>query len=81
MRFRSRVLRKLISLLNCLSMIVYLGLCLYAPTLALDAVTPLSLWIYIPLLGAIVTVYSSLVRPFNINSTATEYMQCVRTLF
>ena len=40
---------------------MYLGICLYAPTLALDAVTPLSLWVYIPLLGVIVTLYSAVV--------------------
>ena len=62
LRFKSRYLRKMTSALYCISNISYLGLCLYAPTLALDAVTPLSLWVYIPLLGTIVTLYSSMVR-------------------
>ena len=61
LRFNSVTLRKVVAALNCAPSIMYLGICLYAPTLALDAVTPLSLWVYIPLLGTIVTLYSAVV--------------------
>ncbi|XP_018008624.1 sodium-coupled monocarboxylate transporter 1 [Hyalella azteca] len=58
-RFGSPMLKKLVMSTSSLSSLFYLGLCLYAPTLALESVTPFSSNTYIVLLGMVVTVYSS----------------------
>lgn len=59
MRFHSLLLKRLILGISCLNMLLYLGLCLYAPTLALASVTPLSSNTYVAILGLVVTLYSS----------------------
>ncbi|KAF2348380.1 Sodium/solute symporter [Trinorchestia longiramus] len=57
MRFDSQFLRKFVLITTAANNCMYLGFCLYAPTLALESVTPLDLTTYIFLLGTIVTFY------------------------
>jgi len=59
-RFRSPLVKKCALVQNTVAILLYLGLCLYAPTLALEAVTPYSSTTYIFVLGSVVTIYSSL---------------------
>jgi len=59
LRFRSVAVKRCAMLQSTITCLIYLGLCLYAPTLALESVTPLSSNFYIVLLGSVVTIYSS----------------------
>lgn len=61
LRFNSPWLRRLSMLLSFLSIIVFMGIAMYAPTLALAAVTPISSSTHILIMGVVVTVYSSVV--------------------
>jgi hypothetical protein len=47
--------------MTAMNILLYLGICLYAPSLALESVTPITATTYVVLLGLIVTIYSSLV--------------------
>ncbi|KAF2353758.1 Sodium/solute symporter [Trinorchestia longiramus] len=58
-RFRSTAVKRLVMFTTSVSSLLYLGVCLYAPTLALESVTPIKSEVYIVLLGLIVTAYSS----------------------
>ncbi|KAF2356272.1 Sodium/solute symporter [Trinorchestia longiramus] len=58
-RFRSTAVKRLVMFTTSVSSLLYLGVCLYAPTLALESVTPIKSEVYIVLLGSIVTAYSS----------------------
>ncbi|XP_064086461.1 sodium-coupled monocarboxylate transporter 1-like [Macrobrachium nipponense] len=60
MRFHSKALRLAVLLLGSLSGFLYTGLCLYAPTLALASVTPISVDTYIVVIGVICTIYCSI---------------------
>ncbi|XP_045134904.1 sodium-coupled monocarboxylate transporter 1-like isoform X2 [Portunus trituberculatus] len=57
LRYKSVVLRKLATLVTLLTFSVYVGLCLYAPSLALSTVTSLSTLNSMIIMGAIVTFY------------------------
>ncbi|XP_018019225.2 sodium-coupled monocarboxylate transporter 1 [Hyalella azteca] len=57
LRFGSVFLRKLVLVMITGNYLMYLGFCLYAPTLALESVTPIDLTTYIFILGTVVTVY------------------------
>jgi len=59
LRFRSAAVKRCAMLQSTITSLIYLGLCLYAPTLALESVTPFSSNFYIVLLGSVVTIYSS----------------------
>lgn len=59
LRFRSSALKKIVMFQAVVQMLMYLGICLYAPTLALASVTPYSSETYIVVLGVTVTLYSS----------------------
>ncbi|XP_037802901.1 sodium-coupled monocarboxylate transporter 2-like isoform X2 [Penaeus monodon] len=60
LRFRSRFLRLTIFLVQLVPTFVYSGLCLYAPTLAMASVTPLSVEANIIILGVVCFVYSAM---------------------
>lgn len=60
MRFNSRLLRITALVLNTFIGLIYSGLCLFAPTLALASVTPLSVDSNIVILGIVCTVYSTI---------------------
>ncbi|XP_042880689.1 sodium-coupled monocarboxylate transporter 1-like [Penaeus japonicus] len=60
MRFNSPILRKLGSLTQIVNSAMYLGICLYAPSLTLSSVTKLPVWVAIVSLGIICSVYISL---------------------
>ncbi|KAK8746429.1 hypothetical protein OTU49_017014 [Cherax quadricarinatus] len=57
LRFRSRWLRTLSTLSMLLNNFIYMGMCLYAPTLALTTVTGLSTWASSLIMGSICTFY------------------------
>ncbi|XP_069970128.1 sodium-coupled monocarboxylate transporter 1 isoform X1 [Penaeus vannamei] len=56
-RFRSRPLRKYASTCQVMSSCFYLGICLYAPSLALSSVTNLPTWASVIIMGSICTFY------------------------
>ncbi|XP_050704571.1 sodium-coupled monocarboxylate transporter 1-like [Eriocheir sinensis] len=56
-RYKSAALRKLATLVTLLSLGIYMGMCLYAPSLALSTVTSLSTFASMAIMGAIVTFY------------------------
>ncbi|KAB7507143.1 Sodium-coupled monocarboxylate transporter 1 [Armadillidium nasatum] len=60
LRFGSVRLRQIVMVFTSIKGILYMGVCLYAPTIALAAVTPLTSIQYIFILGIIVTIYSSI---------------------
>ncbi|CAL4084603.1 unnamed protein product, partial [Meganyctiphanes norvegica] len=57
LRFKSRTLQKIGSMSQMLNMTMYLGVCLYAPSLTLASVTDLSLWACICGLGVLCSIY------------------------
>ena len=61
MRFRSRHLRFFVMVLSTFNSLIYLGISLYAPTIALSSLTPVSINTYIFLLGGVCTLYSTIV--------------------
>ncbi|KAB7501760.1 hypothetical protein Anas_11445 [Armadillidium nasatum] len=61
MRFGSEGLTKLCSISQMLNMGLYLGICLYTPSLALSSVTDLPNWASIVCLGLVCTFYISIV--------------------
>ena len=61
MRYKSKLLTKAISVMFVAKNMLYMGVCLYAPTIALSAVTSLDTFTYICILGIICTIYSSVV--------------------
>lgn len=56
-RYNSRLLRTLATLCMVSSNFIYMGMCLYAPTVALTTVTGLSTWASMLILGSICTFY------------------------
>ena len=64
-RFNSNSLKKMVLIQTSVSSLMYLGLCLYAPTLALEAVTSVSSGTYILILGLVVTCYSAVVSTYS----------------
>ncbi|XP_042858819.1 sodium-coupled monocarboxylate transporter 1-like [Penaeus japonicus] len=56
-RFESRPLRKFATACQLLSSCFYVGLCLYAPSLALSSVTSLPTWVSVIIMGSICTFY------------------------
>ncbi|XP_068212874.1 sodium-coupled monocarboxylate transporter 1-like [Palaemon carinicauda] len=59
-RWRSTVPRKLATLLQLFHYITFLGIALYAPSLALSVVTPIPLAASVVVLGLVCTVYASM---------------------
>lgn len=59
LRFRSPLLKRCVLAQATVTMLLYLGVCLFAPTMALESVTPYSSGTYIVILGGVVTLYSS----------------------
>ncbi|CAL4122375.1 unnamed protein product [Meganyctiphanes norvegica] len=59
LRFGSRSLQRLTMILGVVQGLLYMGICLYAPTVALTSLTPISSTVYIIVLGIITTVYST----------------------
>ncbi|KAK3879834.1 hypothetical protein Pcinc_015641 [Petrolisthes cinctipes] len=57
LRFDSIVLRKLATSCQLLSMFFFLGICLYAPSLALTSATNFPAWASVVCLGVICTIY------------------------
>ncbi|XP_050704574.1 sodium-coupled monocarboxylate transporter 2-like isoform X3 [Eriocheir sinensis] len=56
-RYRSTLLRKMSSFVSLLNLGLYMGMCLYAPSLALVTVTNLSTFASMAIMGAVVTFY------------------------
>ncbi|MCL4131821.1 UNVERIFIED_CONTAM: hypothetical protein GTU68_044428 [Idotea baltica] len=61
MRFNSRLLRLISTSLTVFKGFIIIGICIYAPAIALSAVTSVSWVVYVVSMGLVVTVYSSLV--------------------
>ncbi|XP_018024217.1 sodium-coupled monocarboxylate transporter 2 [Hyalella azteca] len=59
MRFGSAWLRRLAMGMRLVSVTMFMGLALYAPTLALAAVSPISSTTFIWIMGVVVTIYAS----------------------
>ncbi|XP_076063320.1 sodium-coupled monocarboxylate transporter 1-like [Oratosquilla oratoria] len=59
MRFKSKLLTQLLLGIGMMMMILYLGLCLYAPSIALSSVTPLHTSTSIVIVGTVCTIYSA----------------------
>ncbi|XP_042243328.1 sodium-dependent multivitamin transporter-like, partial [Homarus americanus] len=57
LRYRSRLLRLLATLCLLLNNFLYMGMCLYAPTVALTTVTGLTTWQSTLIMGFICTFY------------------------
>ncbi|ROT76754.1 hypothetical protein C7M84_004653 [Penaeus vannamei] len=57
MRFRSRLLRKYATACQLTSCYIYVGICLYAPSLALSSVTSLPTWASVLVMGVVCTFY------------------------
>ncbi|KAL7631774.1 UNVERIFIED_CONTAM: hypothetical protein RMT77_017922 [Armadillidium vulgare] len=60
MRFGSEGLTKICSISQMVNMGLYLGICLYTPSLALSTVTDLPSWVSIVCLGLVCTFYISI---------------------
>ncbi|KAL7643192.1 UNVERIFIED_CONTAM: hypothetical protein RMT77_006482 [Armadillidium vulgare] len=60
LRFHSRRLRQVILTASVIQSFLFMGVCLYAPTIALAAVTPISSLTYTFILGVVVTIYSTI---------------------
>ncbi|XP_071543627.1 sodium-coupled monocarboxylate transporter 1-like isoform X1 [Panulirus ornatus] len=60
LRFNSMLLRKMVSMCHLLFMLVYLGICLYAPSLATSSITSLPIWASIISMGLMCTIYITL---------------------
>ncbi|XP_069116035.1 sodium-coupled monocarboxylate transporter 1-like [Argopecten irradians] len=60
LRFRSRAVRLLGTLIGMFQTIAYMGVTLYAPALALQTVAGIPLWMSIIVIGAIGTFYTSI---------------------
>lgn len=60
MRFNSKV-RIISAIIFCIQMLFYMAIALYTPSLAIQQVMGISLWISIVLTGIICTIYTSLV--------------------
>ncbi|XP_063866764.1 sodium-coupled monocarboxylate transporter 2-like isoform X3 [Scylla paramamosain] len=56
-RFNSVLLRKLSTMCHLLTKFFFMGICLYAPSLALSTVTGLSLWGSMVSMGTVCTIY------------------------
>ncbi|XP_037785352.1 sodium-coupled monocarboxylate transporter 1-like [Penaeus monodon] len=59
LRWGSRLLRKMVTVLQLANMFLYLGIALYAPSLALSSVTPIPTNISVIVLGLVCTFYAS----------------------
>nr|XP_053630911.1 sodium-dependent multivitamin transporter-like [Cherax quadricarinatus] len=59
LRYESRVLRKLVSMLQLLNTVSVMGVCLYAPSLALSTVTNISTSTSVAIMGVVCTIYFS----------------------
>ncbi|MCL4122649.1 UNVERIFIED_CONTAM: hypothetical protein GTU68_000665 [Idotea baltica] len=59
-RFKSSCLRTCLSFISVIQGLLYMAVCLYAPTIALQSVTPISSQTYIFILGSICTFYSTI---------------------
>ncbi len=62
LRYNSRILRLMASFSYAASIILYMGVVLYAPCLALHTITGLSVVTLIMVGGVVVTIYTVLVR-------------------
>lgn len=62
MRFDSRAVRRLASLMFVLQTLLYEAVAIYAPALALAAVTNMPVWVSILTVAAIASVYTAIVR-------------------
>ncbi|XP_060071966.1 sodium-coupled monocarboxylate transporter 1-like [Ylistrum balloti] len=60
LRFRSKAVRLLGTLIGMLQTIAYMGVTLYAPALALQTVAGFPLWVSVVVIGAIGTFYTSI---------------------
>ncbi|XP_060072989.1 sodium-dependent multivitamin transporter-like [Ylistrum balloti] len=60
MRFQSRAVRVTGSVLGILFTVMYMAVTLFIPSLALEAVTNLSVWISMPLVAAVTVLYTML---------------------
>ncbi|XP_066939235.1 sodium-coupled monocarboxylate transporter 1-like [Macrobrachium rosenbergii] len=60
MRFGSNTLRKLATIVSLICSFIYMGMCLYAPSLTLSTVTSLPTWASITVMGVICTFYITL---------------------
>ncbi|KAG0724278.1 Sodium-coupled monocarboxylate transporter 1 [Chionoecetes opilio] len=60
LRYHSTVLRKVGSFVSLLNLFLRMGMCLYAPSLALSTVTSLSTFASMAIMGAIVTFYTTI---------------------
>ncbi|XP_064102937.1 sodium-coupled monocarboxylate transporter 1-like [Macrobrachium nipponense] len=57
MRYGSNTLRKLVTIVSLICSFIYMGMCLYAPSLTLSTVTSLPSWASITIMGVICTFY------------------------
>ncbi|XP_064093412.1 sodium-coupled monocarboxylate transporter 2-like [Macrobrachium nipponense] len=60
LRWKSNLVRKLATVLQLFNYFTYLGIALYAPSLALSSVTPIPAVVSVVVLGIVCTVYASL---------------------
>ncbi|KAK3874637.1 hypothetical protein Pcinc_020456 [Petrolisthes cinctipes] len=60
LRYNSRVLRQVVTIGGMLTSAVYMGMCLYAPSLALSTVTNLSVLASMCIMGGICTFYTTI---------------------
>ncbi|XP_069102987.1 sodium-coupled monocarboxylate transporter 1-like [Argopecten irradians] len=60
MRFQSRAVRLTGSILGILFTVMYMAVALFIPSLALEAVSDLSVWISVPLVAAVTVLYTML---------------------
>ncbi|KAL7076865.1 hypothetical protein ACQ4LE_003690 [Meloidogyne hapla] len=59
MRFNSRTLRRIATLIFTLNTLIYMAVVIYAPSIALSGVTQLPLWPFILLVGTVSTFYTA----------------------
>ncbi|CAK5087696.1 unnamed protein product [Meloidogyne enterolobii] len=59
MRFNSRTLRRIATLIFTLNTLIYMAVVIYAPSIALSGVTSLPLWPFILLVGSVSTFYTA----------------------
>ncbi|XP_069164767.1 sodium-coupled monocarboxylate transporter 1-like [Procambarus clarkii] len=60
MRFQSRTLHKMVTVMQLLASFVYSGICLYAPSITLSSVTSLPIWASIVTMGLICSFYTTI---------------------
>ncbi|XP_076439018.1 sodium-coupled monocarboxylate transporter 2-like [Babylonia areolata] len=60
LRFRSYVVKTIITVIAMLQTSLYMGIALYTPALVLEAVAGLSLWMSLVLVGSVGTIYTAI---------------------